>query len=361
MATLLAVAFLGAAFTACSPAQAMEDTAAPSATASVPQAQSTEDAEEVDPEDKASHVHTYFLIGMDRKPSCVQSGSYVSLCMSCGELRYEAVPALQHRYALISETEAGCETEGEQVYQCTLCGDSYTVYTQALEHDYQQADTWAADCVSDGGSTYTCARCGGTYTETVSALGHDYEKTASVAATCESAGSVTYTCARCGKTYTETVSALGHDWKAATTSAPKTCRRCGAESGSPLASNPDGVTAEDIIATAMEYLGVPYVWGGTTPSGFDCSGFVQYVFNLHGITLPRTSKEQYCVGTAVSRSELEPGDLVFFETGSNGVSHLGIYIGDDQFINATQSRGIAISYLSNSYWDSRYYGARRIL
>lgn len=119
--------------------------------------------------------------------------------------------------------------------------------------------------------------------------------------------------------------------------------------------------ASAIIATAKKYIGVPYLWGGTTPKGFDCSGYVQYVFNAHGITLPRTSREQYTAGYAVSKSKLQPGDLVFFNTSGSGVSHLGIYIGDGQFIHASTSKGVIIAELNTSYWSSRYIGARRVL
>lgn len=123
----------------------------------------------------------------------------------------------------------------------------------------------------------------------------------------------------------------------------------------------NSATAEKIIATAKQYIGVPYVWGGSTPSGFDCSGYVQYVFRLHGITLPRTSKEQFTVGSWVSKANLKPGDLVYFNTDGSGVSHLGIYIGNNQFIHASSSKGVTITSLSNSYWAARYYGARRVL
>lgn len=124
----------------------------------------------------------------------------------------------------------------------------------------------------------------------------------------------------------------------------------------------DNSTATAIIATAKKYIGVPYVWGGSSPSGFDCSGYVQYVFQQHGIKLNRTARTQYEHGVYVSRSNLKPGDLVFFEnTYTTGISHLGIYIGNGEFIHASSSKGVTISQLSNSYWNSRYYGARRIL
>ena len=120
-------------------------------------------------------------------------------------------------------------------------------------------------------------------------------------------------------------------------------------------------SASAIITTAKQYLGVPYLWGGTSPSGFDCSGLVQYVFQANGITLPRTSAQQYTAGAAVSRANLQAGDLVFFATGSGGVSHVGIYIGDGQFIHASSSKGVVISDLTSSYWTGCYYGARRVL
>ncbi len=120
-------------------------------------------------------------------------------------------------------------------------------------------------------------------------------------------------------------------------------------------------TAAAIVATAKSCLGVPYKWGGESMSGFDCSGLIQYVYKKHGISLGRTCKKQYAAGTPISKSSLQPGDLVFFQnTYTSGLSHAGIYIGDGQFIHAS-SDGVMVSSLSNSYWKSHYYGACRVL
>lgn len=132
----------------------------------------------------------------------------------------------------------------------------------------------------------------------------------------------------------------------------------------PSASALNGSTslAGKIIATAKKYIGVPYLWGGTTPKGFDCSGFVQYVLKQHGISIPRTTTEQYTVGKYVSKSNLKPGDLVFLQnTYREGISHVGIYVGDGKMIHASSSKGVVISDLSTSYYVKHYYGARRIL
>lgn len=121
-------------------------------------------------------------------------------------------------------------------------------------------------------------------------------------------------------------------------------------------------TGSAVVATARKYIGVPYVWGGTSPSGFDCSGFTQYVLKAHGVTIPRTTKQQYTVGKSVSKSDLKPGDLVFFQnTYTTGISHVGFYVGDGKFIHSSSSKGITITALSNSYWSGRYYGARRVI
>lgn len=119
--------------------------------------------------------------------------------------------------------------------------------------------------------------------------------------------------------------------------------------------------ANNIIDYAKQFLGVKYVFGGASPSGFDCSGFTMYVFKKVGINLPHSAKAQYAMGTPVSRDNLIPGDLVFFETYKKGISHVGIYIGDNKFIEASSSRGIAITSMSNSYYTPRYIGAVRIM
>jgi peptidoglycan DL-endopeptidase LytE len=114
----------------------------------------------------------------------------------------------------------------------------------------------------------------------------------------------------------------------------------------------------NLIADAAELLGTPYVWGGETPkSGFDCSGFLVYVFKKQGISLPRTVATIWNVGTPVNAPSV--GDIVFFETHQPGASHAGIYIGNNQFIHSGSSTGVTISKLDNSYWSKRYLGAKR--
>lgn len=119
--------------------------------------------------------------------------------------------------------------------------------------------------------------------------------------------------------------------------------------------------SSDIVSVAQQYIGVPYVWGGTTPSGFDCSGFTQYVFKQCGYSISRIADAQYSDGSYVSYDNLTAGDLVFFINtySTNGISHVGIYIGGGQFIHAANG-GVKISSLSESYYSSRYYSACRI-
>jgi cell wall-associated NlpC family hydrolase len=116
-----------------------------------------------------------------------------------------------------------------------------------------------------------------------------------------------------------------------------------------------------VVRTAMGYLGVPYVLGGITPSGFDCSGFVWYVYRLHGIELPRNVAKQAGAGRHVDRDDIQAGDLVFFTTTGPGFTHVGIATSRGAFIHAPNSRGVVrIEPLTSPYWSQRYAGARRI-
>ena len=130
------------------------------------------------------------------------------------------------------------------------------------------------------------------------------------------------------------------------------------------ASSKSSGNASSVISYAKQYLGYRYVMGGTSPStGFDCSGFTSYVYRHFGVSLSRTSSAQASNGTAVSRSNLQAGDILIFRDSSNSrVGHVGIYIGGNSFIHAANSRkGVIISSLSESYYSQRYVGARRVL
>ncbi|MCM3766099.1 LysM peptidoglycan-binding domain-containing protein [Neobacillus niacini] len=122
------------------------------------------------------------------------------------------------------------------------------------------------------------------------------------------------------------------------------------------------VVKKKLIQDTNNYLGVPYLWGGVTPRGFDCSGFVYYMFNQHGVNMARnTSAGLYQTGTAIDRARLQPGDLVFFAVNTSGtISHVGFYIGNNQFISATNSKGIDVQPLNVGYWAKYYVGAKRV-
>jgi len=120
-------------------------------------------------------------------------------------------------------------------------------------------------------------------------------------------------------------------------------------------------SATNLVNTARSHIGTPYSYGGTTTSGFDCSGYTQYVFKQEGISIPRTTDQQYAMGTSVAKSDLKTGDIVFFNTSGSGVSHDGIYIGSGKFIHSSTSKGVMISSINDpAYWGSRYIGARRV-
>ena len=122
-----------------------------------------------------------------------------------------------------------------------------------------------------------------------------------------------------------------------------------------------GVSGKTVVSKAAKYKGTRYKFGGTSPKGFDCSGYVQYVFKNCGATLPRAADEQASLGIFVTQKQLKPGDLVFFTTYASGASHVGIYAGNNNFWSATSSKGVILTSLKDSYWKSRYYGARRVL
>lgn len=130
-----------------------------------------------------------------------------------------------------------------------------------------------------------------------------------------------------------------------------------------LTSNATSGKGSSIVETALSHLGTRYVYGGASAGGFDCSGFTMYVYSQLGISLPHGATPQLNYGTSVSRSDLQPGDLVFFSDYGYAASHVGIYVGDGQFIHASSSSSngycVCVSSLTSGYYDSHYAGARR--
>jgi cell wall-associated NlpC family hydrolase len=133
------------------------------------------------------------------------------------------------------------------------------------------------------------------------------------------------------------------------------------ESPNPAVAPAGSADGYSISSTALSLRGAPYRDGGESPSGFDCSGFVQYVFAQHGVPVPRDVRRQFQVGTQVEATTLAPGDLVFFTTVAPGASHVGISVGGDQFVHAPSGSGVVrVDNLSAGYWANRFVGAKRV-
>jgi cell wall-associated NlpC family hydrolase len=146
--------------------------------------------------------------------------------------------------------------------------------------------------------------------------------------------------------------------KPAASVAPQAVQKPAASVAPQAVQRPAGAASnvQSIIDEAKKYIGSPYLWGGNTPSGFDCSGYVKYVFAKLGVSLPRTTETQWSATTPVNTPSV--GDLVFFQTYKPGPSHVGIYLGNNKFISAASS-GVTISDMTSSYWGTRYLGARK--
>jgi cell wall-associated NlpC family hydrolase len=129
----------------------------------------------------------------------------------------------------------------------------------------------------------------------------------------------------------------------------------------PSTSTISPVGSNVLVATALSFRGVPYRNGGADPTGFDCSGFVRYVFAQNGQQLPREVQAQFRVGRPIDRDQVQAGDLVFFQTVSPGASHVGIALGNGEFIHAPSSRGVVrTEHYTLEYWAKRWVGARRV-
>jgi uncharacterized protein YfaT (DUF1175 family) len=151
---------------------------------------------------------------------------------------------------------------------------------------------------------------------------------------------------------------------------PKTAF-CDSSSDSPLTVQPIQTSSQPhqtfrhmrtFFNDVTQYFGTRYRWGGQTPAGFDCSGFVGFmynkVFNMH---LPRTSREMSAIGTKVERDQLQPGDLVFFQSKNQRINHVGIFIGNDTFVHSSTSRGVVEEQLKQNYFEKKFAGAVRLL
>jgi cell wall-associated NlpC family hydrolase len=132
--------------------------------------------------------------------------------------------------------------------------------------------------------------------------------------------------------------------------------------GNPTAAEADRIRTS-VVEMALEAMGTPYVWGGTSENGFDCSGLIQYSYRQHGIELPRVSRAQMRAGMAVERNvgALQPGDVLGFNAESGGrITHVGLYVGENQFIHSSP-RGVEMADLTTRYWRQHWVGARRFV
>jgi cell wall-associated NlpC family hydrolase len=130
----------------------------------------------------------------------------------------------------------------------------------------------------------------------------------------------------------------------------------GCASAGPKPANP--ALQSRVVSTALKYVGAPYARGGTSPSGFDCSGFVMFVYGRAGVALPHNAEQQYRRGSPVARHKLEPGDIVFFDR----LGHSGIYIGNARFVHATKPGDVVkVSRIDEDWYRQRWVGARRVL
>ena len=137
-------------------------------------------------------------------------------------------------------------------------------------------------------------------------------------------------------------------------------RRDPSSMGSRSGKRPESNASQSVLEYAKQFIGTPYVYGGSSPSGFDCSGFVKYVYSNFGVNLTRTTYSQVNEGTYVARENLQPGDLVFFGTSGN-VHHVGIYVSDGNFIHAPKpGTTVRIETLNSGYYNNHYYTARRV-